>query len=522
MSGAARRPALPRVGLALALAAATIVLASARGDAQATLPTDFADALVVGGFATPTGFAFLPDGRALVTEQLTGKIRLIVNGALSSTDPVGTVPNVRTDNFFRGVLGIAVDPRWPASPYVYVHVCSNANHVLFSRFTVAGDLAFTGNGALTIDPATRYELTNDVFDAAHNGGSLRFGPDQMLYASVGDSFFTPCAAQRLASLRGVVLRMDVRALPAGGGGPPPIAAITPADNPFVASSDAHARLVWAYGFRNPFRFHIDPATGVVFVADVGEDTWEEIDRLAAGGGDYGWPLFEGPMPYTTCDGATGPDLAPIHAYGDGHSAISAGVYHRPTGPYSGFPPSYDGDYFFSDYYNGALRRLEGSGSSWAIAASVPGQPNATDWATGMDEVSDYALARDGSLWYCRQGVNFAANTGQIRRIAYTGTVDVAPGTPAVTAFAPPRPTPSHGVLALEYSLAAAARVTLSVHDLAGRRVRTIEPRQARGPGPHTAHWDGALDDGGRAAPGLYFVRLDTGAAVLVRRIVWIP
>src|SRR5215470_18990728 len=351
MSGAARRPALPRVGLALALAAATIALGSARGDAQATLPTDFADALVVGGFATPTGFAFLPDGRALVTEQLTGKIRLIVNGALSSTDPVGTVPNVRTDNFFRGVLGIAVDPRWPASPYVYVHVCSNANHVLFSRFTVAGDLAFTGNGALTIDPATRYELTNDVFDAAHNGGSLRFGPDQMLYASVGDSFFTPCAAQRLASLRGVVLRMDVRALPAGGG-------------------------------------------------------------------DYGWPLFEGPMPYTTCDGATGPDLAPIHVYGDGHSAISAGVYHRSTGPYSGFPPSYDGDYFFSDYYNGALRRLEGSGSSWAIAASVPGQPNATDWATGMDEVSDYALARDGSLWYCRQGVNFAANTGQIRRIAY--------------------------------------------------------------------------------------------------------
>ncbi len=161
---------------------------------QATLPSNFQDSPVVGGLSSPTGISFLPDGRCLVVEQLTGRIRLIVNGALSPTDPVCVVPNVRDDDFYRGLLGIAVDPRWPDPPYLYVHYAANPGRLLISRFTVAGDLDFTGNGALTIDPATRYELIN-IPDAAHNGGSLRFGSDQMLYASVGDSFTSPETAR---------------------------------------------------------------------------------------------------------------------------------------------------------------------------------------------------------------------------------------------------------------------------------------------------------------------------------------
>src|SRR6185503_9476370 len=132
--------------------------------------------------------------------RATARVRLVVQGGLAASDPVLTVPSVDASYGEEGLLGIAIDPGWPARPYLYLQytVAGEPIHRI-ARFTVAGDLAFAGNGALTIDPATRYDvLTVPRAAEFHNGGTLRFGPDGKLYSSIGD--YTVCGAQTLADL----------------------------------------------------------------------------------------------------------------------------------------------------------------------------------------------------------------------------------------------------------------------------------------------------------------------------------
>jgi len=402
-------------------------LAPTRALGQAVVPSGFADQLGVGGLSRPVGMAFLPDGRLLVIEQQTARVRLIVNGAISIVDPMGTVPVVNTSGEERGLLGIAVDPGWPTRPYFYTHSTDVGppTRVRISRFTVTGDLSGTGNGALTFNPASRFDLLTAIPDNAfnHNGGTLRFGPDGMLYASLGEDA-TPCAAQDTSSLRGVILRLDVSRLPSGAGGPPSPALITPAGNPFVAVGSPRSKLIWLYGLRNPFRFHIDPASSALFIADVGQDTWEEVDWAPQGGGNFGWPMFEGNASYAGGCTATGSPIAPIYAYdhGSGNAVMSAGVYRKPAGALGGFPSEYEGDYFFSDYYSGDMWRLKRSGGTWSVAPAVPGQPSSAHWAGGLDSVSDYLLGPDGALWYCNQ------SSGQIRRIVFLTPDTIPPAT----------------------------------------------------------------------------------------------
>ena len=510
-----------RTTVARLLPAAAVVAAGlglARGAAaQATLPTGFADQLVVGNLSFPTGMAFLPDGRLLFVEQFSARIRLVVNGALAAVDPVATVPNVEAVNE-RGLLGIAVDPGFPGRPYVYVHYSVNTNlFIRIARFTVVGDLDFTGDGSLTINTATRYDLIANIPDSApnHNGGTLRFGTDGMLYASLGEDG-QGCAAQDTSGLRGVILRLDVSRLPSSGSGPAPRDLITPPGNPFPLGG-LDARLLWAFGLRNPFRFHVDPLNGFLFVGDVGPNQWEELDRVPAGGLDFGWPHFEGPdlndpdCPLTLA--ATGP----IHSYdrsGMTAAVISAGVYRAPAGATVAFPGEYDGDYFFSDYYLGFLRRLKGGGSSWSVAPPVPGQANPDNWATGLGAATDYLVAPDGSLWYCRQ------QPGDIRRILWTGSVAVPPAAPpaGIATFSAPYPSPSRGAVRFEYSLNRALEVELAILDLGGRVVRRLVDRGPAEARAYHVAWDGRDDRARPLRAGIYRAQLVAGGQRLERRV----
>jgi glucose/arabinose dehydrogenase len=496
----------------------------------ATVPTGFADlrAVTVGAGAAldqPASMAFLRDGRLLVVEQKSAKIRLFVAGLLSANDPVTTLPGVRTSGDEQGLLGIAVDPGWPGRPYLYIHCDDNSGAwIRVSRYTAAGDLSFTSNGLLTVDPATRYDLLNRLPDSAgnHNGGTVRFGPDGMLYVSLGDDM-NHCAAQDSSVLVGKVLRLDVSRLPAGAGGPPPLALLIPPGNPWGAAPDSSARLVWAQGFRNPFRFSLDPANGALFVGDVGEATWEEIDRAATGGRNFGWPLREGPALYgLSCPNLLVTGDAPIYTYdrtGSEAAIIGGCVFRGPSGSSGALPPAYVGDYFFSEYYTGFLRRLTGSGSSWSLAAPVAGQPSATDWGQGFDEVSDWAVGPDGALWYCRQGVNYLPGTGDIRRIVTTSDTGVPPPSgPTGVQFAPPRPSPAAGRVTLHYTLDTVARVSLAVFDATGRRTRLLEPAQQKTADRYDVTWDGNDDDGRAVRPGLYLARLEVAGRAYVQRL----
>jgi len=523
-------PLAPRARSVPLLVPAALIAAMALPAPAATVPDNFVDerAVTVGSGAPldhPVAMAFLPDGRLLVAEQMSARIRLFVNGTLAAVDPVATLPGIRNTGGEQGLLGIAIDPRWPARPYLYIHCDdSGSTTIRISRYAVAGDLAWQADGSLTIDSAHRRDILTNLPDLAsnHNGGTLRFGPDSMLYVSLGDDM-DHCAAQDTSVPVGKILRLDVSRVPDGPGPAPSCALITPADNPFVAAPDSSAHLVWAFGLRNPYRFGIDPDDGALFIGDVGETAWEEVDRVSGGGHNLGWPLYEGPAYYgLACPNALSQGDAPIYAYdrvGITSAVIGGAVYRRPAGTPMPFPTAFEGDFFFSDYYQGFLRRLKGHGGAWALADSVSGQPSAEDWGRGFDEVSDWGVGPDGALWYCRQSVFYTSNSGDIRRVRTLVTDAVAPPAPAASArFAPPRPSPARDRVTFRYALPARARTGLDVFDVTGRRVRALEPPNERAPGDHEVPWDARDDAGARVPPGVYLARLTVDGASLERRV----
>ncbi len=427
-----RGPLRPQAGW-LFLALGILAGCMSAGPARAAFPAGFVEETMAEGLDQPVGMAFLPDGRLLVVEQNTGRVRMIQDGGVARVDPVLTVGDLNLSFVEQGLLGIAVDPGWPSRPYLYLHYDHGPTEkIRISRFEVAGDLADPTGDSLVADPASRYDLLTDIPDAAgnHNGGTLRFGSDGMLYVSLGEDA-VPCAAQDTSSLRGVILRLDVSRLPGGPGGPPAKSLLTPPDNPFSGPND-NARLTWALGLRNPFRFHVDPADGRLLIADVGQSLVEEVDWVTTGGLNFGWPFYEGPNARSfTCSGiAPSSYQAPIAFYnrsGFAASIISGGVYRGvQDGCGSPFPPEYEGDYFYADYYQGFVRRIHNAGGTWS-PAPAPGQPNANDWATGLVSVTDFAAGPEGALWYVRQfDSSFTPQTGSVRRVRPVTTSVRAP------------------------------------------------------------------------------------------------
>src|SRR6185503_7975969 len=230
-------------------------------------------------------------------------------------------------------------------------------------------------------------------------------------------------------------------------GPPLKDLMVPSDNPLVGHPNLNARLVWANGLRNPFRFHIDPVNGSMFIGDVGFNLFEEVNVIDGTLPNFGWPYFEGPAGYVgSCPGVvqSGSLTSAIYAYdrtGFTASVIGGGVYRGSSCSACNFPSDYEGDYFFSDFYEGFLRRLKLVDGTWFLAPPAAGQPTAQDWGRGFQEVADYLVGPDGAIWYCRMSYDFTPGTGEIRRIYYTPPVNDVPGTgPRGIVFAAPSPT----------------------------------------------------------------------------------
>jgi glucose/arabinose dehydrogenase len=430
----------------------------------------------------------------------------------------------------RGLLGVAVDPRYPAPAYLYLYYdLVSPQSIRISRYTLTGDLAGTG-GDLLASPTSRYDIVDGIPDAAsnHNGGTVRFGLDGLLYASLGDDA-SSCAAQT-PGFRGAILRLETRNLPPGAG----IAfraQLTPADNPFASSPDSAKRLVAVYGLRNPFRIQLDPSTGDFVIADVGLVVREELDLFSppvstsgAGaplGTNYGWPFFEGTAVGPTTCGSVPPGLVPpIWDYDRTSQAnaavIAAGIYRASPGQPRRLPADHEGDLFANDYYTGVVYRLHRSGGTWSIAAAIPGQPTAGHWGEGFGQVSDWRLGPDGALWYLRQSVNFAGGTGSIGRVYGPGTTSAPPAAAGATALRL-RISPAVGVA--EFSVNAPAAASLRILDAAGRVVRTLEGAGSPSGESRAIVWDGRDRSGRAVAAGVYVAFLDDNAGGVSRRFV---
>ena len=520
---AGHRRDLPVFGIAL-FAALGVAIGARFGAAAVHVPDAFVNEVIVAGLHQPNSLAFLPDGRVLITEERRGWVRMVVNGHVAATDPLLVVPNLNPAGFERGLHGIAVDPGWPQRPYVYLFHNRTGGKIRLVRYTASGDLADPVGESLTL--GSPLFLIDDAPDAGqlHNAGCLRFGPSGHLFVSLGDDE-EYCAAADSSSLRGQILRLEVNGLPPGGGGQVARALITPADNP-LATADTNARLVWAYGLRNPWRFHVDPASGLLYVADPGESSYEEYNEVHAGG-RYGWPYLEGPTvisralcPEPGGDGAS-PYESPIAFFPNqsGLSAINAGgIYRAPVGGRFDWPAEYEGSAFFGDYYHGFLRRIVNPGTGWVAASPVAGQPNSDDWATGLTTAVDFLVGPDGGLWWLSQFDSTQADsTGALQRIRPAGNVGVEKRSrPRASLTAAPLPFRSRVILS--FALEEASESRLTIHDLTGRRVRLLLEERCLA-GERRVAWDGRDDSGRALPPGIYFVHLHQPRGSVTTRIL---
>jgi glucose/arabinose dehydrogenase len=351
--------------------------------AAVAFPSGFSSAQIGGTLASPTSMAVAPDGRIFVCEQ-AGTLRIIKNGTLLPT-PFLTV-TVDSEGE-RGLLGVAFDPSFGVNGFVYVYYTTPtpATHNRLSRFTASGT---TGDTAVPGSEVVLLDLDNLSTNQNHNGGALRFGADGRLYVAVGDNH-NNANAQSLSNVLGKLLRVN----PDGS---------IPTDNPFYVTTTGKNRAIWAYGLRNPFTFAIDPSTGRIFIDDVGEGTWEEVDG-GVEGANYGWPTTEGVT--------TDPQFeSPLFTYGHGTGstlgcAITGGTFYNP--PTLQFPSSYEGDYFFADYCSGWIRTLD----------AVGGYSAASNFASGFESPVGLDVAPDGSLYCLARGSG--TNTGGVYRVQYT-------------------------------------------------------------------------------------------------------
>jgi glucose/arabinose dehydrogenase len=376
-----------RQALVCALALALV------GPARAGTPVaGFVDTQALGSLSEPTGVAFLPTGRLLAIQKGGAlKIQTAVGATTSST--LITL-GVCTDGEM-GLLGIATDPNVATNGYIYLYRTRSDGNCTSNTGRSNEVLRVTLGPGDTVNANSPVSLLSGIGTGPsgnHNGGGMRIGADGLLYIGVGDQNLGPGSAsnpaQNLASLSGKVLRIGLNGS-------------VPASNPFVGQAGRRPE-IFAFGFRNPWRSGIDPATGRLWVGDVGENTFEEIDVVQSGG-DYSWPACEGTSP-SGC--ASAGDVAPVFTYP--HSG-SGSIGQAVTG--GAFAPasfgSLGGQYFFSDTLGGRIVRAPVNGARTAFA-STP-----TDFVTNAFGVVDLVFGPDGAMYYTLYG-------GEVRRVAPNG------------------------------------------------------------------------------------------------------
>jgi glucose/arabinose dehydrogenase len=322
----------------------------------------------VTGLAEPTHVAAPPGDPRLFVVEREGRVRLVRAGALLAEPFLDVTALVRADGGEQGLLSVAFHPRFAENGRFFVFYTGSGGDLLLAEYAASGtnpDRADSAGGRVLLTIPHRGAEN-------HNGGQLAFGPDGHLYAGTGDGGGAGDPegdAQDTSSLLGKLLRLDVD-------GAPPYA--IPPTNPGFAAGE-----VWAYGLRNPWRFSFDRETGDLYVGDVGQNAWEEVDfqpASSAGGENYGWNLMEGDG---HCHGgadclAPGLELVrPVVEYPNPEEgcAVTGGFVYRGSSI-----PELRGTYLYGDFCTGEVRSFRiaggvataGSDLTAALGGPLPG------------------------------------------------------------------------------------------------------------------------------------------------------
>lgn len=318
----------------------------------------FALRQIAAGLTMPVAITHAGDSRIFITQQ-RGQI-LIYDGTRMLPTPFLDIQPLVLCCGERGLLSVAFHPRYRDNGLFYVYYVNTSSDVTIARYKVSSD----PNRADT--SSAQILLTIDHRDYGnHNGGQLQFGPDGYLYAGTGDGGGAgdPLGnGQNVKALLGKMLRLDV-----DSGSPYAI----PPSNPFANRTDTTRKEIWAYGLRNPWRFSFDRMTGDLWIADVGQDAWEEIDLqspASIGGENYGWNRMEGKHCYppgSSCD----PSLYTLPLLEYDHSAKQCSL----TGGYryrGARFPRLQGLYVYGDYCTGTISAAQQEGTAWTTRPLV--------------------------------------------------------------------------------------------------------------------------------------------------------
>lgn len=341
-------------------------------------PSGYSWEIIANGLDKPEGLEIPGDGsgRLFIVEQ-GGLIRILKDGAILPTPFLDLTQKVDCCGE-RGLLGLAFHPRYAENGYFYVDYTEKEGTQLY---TVVARYNVSANDPDQADPDSEQRLMRIAQPFQnHNGGEVRFGPDGYLYIGLGDggSEGDPEGnGQSLEILLGKILRIDVDHTQPYS---------IPPDNPYVEGGGLWE--IWAYGLRNPWRFSFDRLTGDIYIGDVGQDAWEEIDFLPAGspgGTNFGWSYFEAMHPYRGSPPTDATFVMPVAEYGhDLGDSVTGGYVYRGVDLLDWY-----GVYLYGDF---------GSGKVWGLLHLPDGSwQNSLMFETGAN-ISSFGQDENGEIY----------------------------------------------------------------------------------------------------------------------------
>jgi len=459
---------------------------------------------VAAGLAFPDFVAAPPGDPRLFIVERRGDIKVLLDNV------VNPVPFMDIDSLVMdlsqspetGMTGLAFHPDFADSPYVFVYYVDNQNESIVARYTVSS----SNPNVVDYSSATIYLLYPHPY-LMHYGGHLEFGPDGYLYVSIGDGGHQGDPdgyAQNLNMLLGKLLRIDVLH-------PPPYT--IPTDNPFVHQWDTQPE-IWQYGLRNPYRFSFDQANGDLWIGDVGQDRFEEVDHVAApvpGGLDFGWAIMEADSCHDPAEGCDTTGLTrPVYWYDHNYGCAVVGgyVYRGPN------IPSLQGTYFCADYCYATIWSIDGAGEVSDRTAELH---------TGINGgiisiISGFGVDGFGEMYIVDYGTGAS---GEVYKIVDPSLVDANPLPTSVLSFLPPAPNPARGTARFSIRMGKSGDLDVTVLDVAGREVATLASG-ARAAGPYSFVWNGLDKAGRRVRAGTYLLRASLDGHATTRSVVYLP